>query len=425
MIQKLRRRFIFITMACISFIFILILLVLNISMTLTSRRQGYALLSDYADRQAAFSAVENTDYGDRKPDLDFTNLSNEFPRGEPMRPGRKNDWFNDMRIFSVIYQKDGSISDIRLGENPNLTEEMVKEMAEKILDHPKVRGIISGYLYVHQITNGEVHIYFLDYAPEKSMSMQLFKICLWIGLAGIIVIFVPVIFLAHWVTSPVQLAFDKQKQFIADASHELKTPLTIITANAEVLENSLSGNKWLSHILEQSDRMKSLINSLLTLAKLDACLEAQDFLSFDLSKAVRNAALSFESLAFEYGKNYEMKIEDGISLSGNESSIRQLTTILLDNAFKYSDESGSISIHLSAHGDKKELIIRNTGKGIAQPDQERIFERFYRSDASRSRESGGYGLGLAIAQSIVTAHKGQISVKSDETSYTAFHVLLP
>lgn len=424
MIQKLRRRFIFITMACISLIFILILLVLNISMTLTSRRQGYALLSDYADRQAAFSSAENSDNADREPNHNIMKLRDEFPREEPLHPSRKNDWFNDMRIFSVIYQEDGNISDIRLGENPNLTEEIVSEMAEKIMAHPKDRGIISGYLYVLQIANAEVHIHFLDYTPEKSMSMQLFKICLWIGLAGIIVIFIPVVFLAHWVTSPVQLAFDKQKQFIADASHELKTPLTIITTNAEVLENSLSGNKWLSHILEQSDRMKSLINSLLTLAKLDACHETQDFISFDLSKAVRNAALSFESLAYEYGKNYEMEIEDGILLLGNESSIRQLITILLDNAFKYSDESGTISIHLSFHGDKKELIVKNTGKGIAKPDQKRIFERFYRSDASRSRESGGYGLGLAIAQSIVAAHKGQISVKSDETSYTAFHVLL-
>lgn len=426
MIQKLRHRFILITMVCISLIFILILLVLNLSMTLSSRRQGYALLTEYADRQLFFNTAGFSENSEAERMLSSESAAgDELPQNMPRHPGKEKNWLNDMRIFSVICRENDGIFQIQLGENPNLTEALVQEMAEKIMKNPKSRGIISGYLYIYDTDEEGTFIYFLDYTPEKGMAMQLFRICLWVGLAGILVIFIPVVFLSRWVTKPVQLAFDKQKRFIADASHELKTPLTIITTNAEVLECSLPGNKWLSHILEQSDRMKNLINSLLTLAKLDADKEKQDFIQFDLSKAVRNTALAFESLAFEYGKTYEIDIEDGIFFCGSESSICQLTTILLDNAFKYSEEFGSVSLRLSIHGGKKELIVRNSGTGISLPDQKRIFERFYRSDASRSRKSGGYGLGLAIAQSIVTTHKGTIGVKSDGKSYTAFYAVLP
>lgn len=166
--------------------------------------------------------------------------------------------------------------------------------------------------------------------------------------------------------------------------------------------------------------MGILIKNLLELAKLDSYSGNDNFSDFDMSKAVNNSALSFESLAYEYGKRYEIDIEEGINLYGNESTIRQLTTILLDNAFKYSNAKGLISISLKQQREKKILTVENTVFGIPKEDKKRIFERFYRSDSSRSRESGGYGLGLAIAATIVKVHKGHISVKSDKISYTRF-----
>ena len=205
----------------------------------------------------------------------------------------------------------------------------------------------------------------------------------------------------------------------------IRDSLTIITTNAEVLENTLPNNRWLNYILEQSSRMKILINSLLDLARLDSGNEKTAFQSFDLSKAVRNASLSFESLAYEYEKKYCQYITDGLTLYGNEENIKQLVTILLDNAFKYSDTKGCVTISLTQTAEKKQLFVHNTGKGIDKKDQKHIFERFYRIDSSRSRQSGGYGLGLSIADSIVKNHKGQISVKSDGKSYTDFYILLP
>lgn len=423
MIKELRRRFIFIIMACISFIFILILLILNISMTISGRRQGYAILWEYAQRKEA--AAKDIMPGDAPipPDAKPSADKEDFPFRGRIFENERNGWLNDMRISYVFYDLNGEISQISVSGNPELSEEILINMADAVMKSSNEQGAKSGYLYLVKSTETETQTYFLDFAPERSTSMRLMWVCLWIGLAGILILLIPVIFLSRWVSKPVQQAFDKQKQFIADASHELKTPLTIITTNAEVLKGSLPDNKWLTHILDQTERMKILINNLLELARLDSYSTREKFITFDLSKSVKNSALSFESIAYEYGKTFTMEIEEGLSLYGNESSLRQLVTILLDNAFKYSDDKGTITLKLGRHNDKKELLVRNTGNGISAKDQKHIFERFYRCDSSRSRESGGYGLGLSIAQSIVEAHKGHIRVKSDGETYTAFYVL--
>ena len=410
MIRKLQHRFILITMSGIILIFILILAVLNLSVSYSAQRQGYHTLSQY-ERRMDFSPSPVSDAKNPPP----------VPEGHPM----EMSWFDDMRVMYVFYDNNGEILSYSLGGNPDMTMDTLEQLATRAKCDHKQNGKVSGYLYLLKEKEESTQLYLLDYSPERDMSARLLKVCLWVGLAAIFVLFIPVIFLSRWVTKPVQVAFDKQKQFIADASHELKTPLTIITTNAEVLQRELPDNKWLVYILEQTGRMKNLINSLLELARLDAYSDTGSYLTFDLSRAVKNAALSFESLAFEYEKSYSMEIEDGFSLHGNETHIKQLVTILLDNAFKYSDEHGTVRICLSAHGDKKMLLVSNTGKGISPEDQKHIFERFYRSDSSRNRQYGGYGLGLSIAQSIVKAHKGHISVKSDGQSFTEFVVILP
>lgn len=433
MIRKLQRRFILITMVSVISIFILILAVLNISVSYSAMQHGYATLQDYAMRDAADGipdAPENDKTSDSPDTAEIPSSSEDFQMSEPQKnpaphadghfPAPARNWFDDMRVLYVAYDSKGNIEDFSAGGNPDMTEDALLSMASGVLRQSKEKGRLGSYLYLLSETEDGTCLYFLDYGMEKSMSLRLLRNCLYVGLLGIILIFIPVFFLSRWTTRPVQAAFDKQKQFIADASHELKTPLTIITTNAEVLRGSLPDNKWLFHILEQAERMKVLINDLLSLARLDSYAAKQDFLPMDLSSTVKNAALSFESLAFEYEKQFTMEIQDGLTMNGNEGNIRQLVTILLDNAFKYSDEHSTVSISLSSHGDKKILLVRNTGNGIPAEDQKHIFERFYRSEASRNRKYGGYGLGLAIASSIVTVHKGQLTVKSDEATYTAF-----
>ena len=412
MISKLQRRFILITMTSVISIFILILAVLNISVSYSAMQRGYSILEDYAMRESDGGTPDVPE----QPDTAERSSAHAYRHF----PAPDRNWFDDMRVLYVSYDSEGNIEDFSAGGNPDMTEDTLLALASKVLTQSKEKGRFGSFLYRLSVTEHGTCLYFLDYGMEKSMSMRLLQICLYVGLLGIVLIFIPVCFLSRWTTKPVRDAFDKQKQFIADASHELKTPLTIITTNAEVLHSSIPDNKWLFHILEQTDRMKVLINDLLSLARLDSYASQKDFLPMDLSSTVKNAALSFESLAFEYRKQFIMDIQDGLTLTGNEGNVRQLVTILLDNAFKYSDEHGAVSITLSSHGDKKILLVRNTGSGIPAEDQKHIFERFYRSEASRNRKYGGYGLGLSIASSIVTAHKGQLTVKSDEATYTAF-----
>ena len=378
MIKKMRYQFILVTMASISFIFILILTVINISMTLSSRKQGYDLLYHMAEI-----------HQNQNPSAQDKGNPHNTPPRNPV------DGFDRFRSFSVLYDADGNISEIFYNENSDLAEDTIRQLAAEIdlQETPNEKGVLSKYLYIIKERGTNKQIFFLDYSMEKEISLRLFWTCLYIGLIGMVFIFLLVVILSKWIVTPVQTAFDKQKQFIADASHELKTPLTIITANAEVLAGTVKDNKWLNHILAQTRRMNFLIKNLLELAKLDSCDIPHELMDFDMSQCVKNAALSFESLAFEYGKTYEIDICNNIYMYGNESAIRQLTTILLDNAFKYSEEKGSISIHLCQQGDKRILTVQNSGNIIPKQEQKRIFERFYRSDSSRSRETGGYGLG--------------------------------
>lgn len=422
MIKKLRYKFLGVTMLCIGLLFAAILLALNLSMTFSSQRRGFEMLETLAD----LPYPEDERPGHRQPGAEPRPQNAEgFPARHP------DNYIDAFRVFSISYDKNGELLCVNYNKETVISESDILELGEKVWqeagDAPKERGRVqSRYLYLTRDRDASWQIYFLDYSVEHSMTYRLFYLCLCVGLIGMVILFAAAFFLSGWMVKPVQEAFTQQKQFIADASHELKTPLTIINANAEVLSATLGQNKWLSHILEQTQRMNALIRDLLDLAKMDSLEDSPKrpaFAEFDLSRAVSSAALSFESLAFEAHKTYRMQIAENLSYCGNEPAIRQLVTILLDNAFKYSDEKGTITISLKAKG-KGILTVHNTGKGIPSEEQKHIFERFYRSDASRSRDTGGYGLGLSIAASVARSHRARISVQSDGKTYTQITVIL-
>ena len=204
-----------------------------------------------------------------------------------------------------------------------------------------------------------------------------------------------------------------QKQFIADASHELKTPLTIIKTNTSLVlsnpEDTIKNqSKWIKYIESQSDRMSNLVNEMLSLAKLDIEENKLILSSIDISKIIENMLISFDAIIFENNISLEENITKNIFIDGNEESIRKLFSILMDNAIKYTNLKGKISVDLYLDRAKAILEIKNTGEGIDREHLDKIFERFYRIDNSRARDTGGYGLGLSIAKSIVDQHKGKI-----------------
>ncbi len=228
--------------------------------------------------------------------------------------------------------------------------------------------------------------------------------------------------LTKWLTKPVIASFDKQKQFIVDASHELKTPLSVIMASAEALEEDPKEKKWLNNIKTEAERMNKLVINLLDLAKSENINDKQNYSINNLSKIIEKTSLTFESLVYENKLELETNIEDDIMYKCNSDKIKQLLGILLDNAIKHSNDNSKIFVNLYKNKNNITLEVKNKGKEISKEDQEKIFDRFYRADVSRNRNENRYGLGLAIAKNIVKNYNGKISVNCKD-GYTTFKVM--
>ena len=224
---------------------------------------------------------------------------------------------------------------------------------------------------------------------------------------------------------PVQASFDRQKQFVWDASHEFKTPLAVISANAELLSREIGPNEYLGYIQSEVKRTDGLVQSLLTLARMDKGTVAAEFKRFNLSEALLAVALPFESTVFEAGRTLETDVPENVFYRGDEGMLQQLAVILLSNALKYSDDGGLIRVSLAQKGRGVTLTVYNTGPGIAPENLDRIFDRFYREDVSHNSAVAGNGLGLAIARTIVQAHKGHIRAESAYGKSATFIVTLP
>lgn len=228
--------------------------------------------------------------------------------------------------------------------------------------------------------------------------------------------------LTKWLTKPVIASFDKQKQFIVDASHELKTPLSVIIASAEALEENPKEKKWLNNIKSEAERMNKLVIDLLDLAKSENIDDKQNYNINNLSKIIEKTSLTFESLVYENKLELETNIEDDIMYKCDSDKIKQLLGILLDNAIKHSTDNSKIFVNLYKNKNNITLEVKNKGKEISKEDQEKIFDRFYRADVSRNRNENRYGLGLAIAKNIVKNYNGKISVNCKD-GYTTFKVM--
>lgn len=281
-----------------------------------------------------------------------------------------------------------------------------------------------GLLYSTVSAMGTQNLIFLDVSSHTNTLTTLVQSCVLIGLGAILIFVLISILLARWAVKPVQTAWDQQKQFISDASHELKTPLTVIMSNAELLQSDPEDRLQLTQsIVTMSQRMRVLVERMLELARSDNGQLKMQFEKLDLSQLVEAAALPFEALLFEKEKLLEIAVEPGITMNGSAEHLQQMIGVLLDNAGKYGDP-GTVTVSLCRNGvDSVILRIANPGTPIPKEQQSKIFDRFYRGDAART-ESGSFGLGLPIAKSITEAHKGKIWVESNLTG-NCFCVQLP
>lgn len=344
------------------------------------------------------------------------------PQDEP-KPLDENIRFIDSTVYTILLDSNDNIRDIINHSNNKLDNSDISLIAKNILNNKNIKDRHIGCLYFENYSYNYVSGNALVILDNSDIKANLIKS---LGNSFLVFIFLEVIIfllsklITEWITKPVKESFDKQKQFIADASHELKTPLSVIVASSEALEDNPKDKKWLTNIKEEANRMNSLITDLLELAKTEQ--KTIDLKDGNLSKMVELSALTFEGKAFESNIKIDYDIDPNIEVKMSEKSIKQLVEILLDNAVKHSEEKSTINISLKEDNGLVELLVKNKGEAIPKGEEEKIFERFYRVDKSRNRDSNRYGLGLAIAKNIVLNHNGKISAYSSDGT-TTFKVL--
>ena len=306
--------------------------------------------------------------------------------------------------------------------------EFIREIVYDVLEKRADEGYLEKYdlQYYRIITRDLMVLAFVDMSVQEDALESLMLMGAIIGSVSLLVFFVISLFLARWIVKPVDRAWTQQKQFISDASHELKTPLAVIMANAELLQSAEQDedkDRFSSNILTMSLRMRDLVEGMLNLSRVDNGQVKSSFEKLDLSALVEDAILPFEPMFFEKGLVLQSNVQPDITMNGSDRYLSQVVQILLDNAVKYS-APGIVDLQLQRYGRSQAILtVSNPGNPIKPEDQERIFDRFYRLDEARTG-SGSFGLGLAIAKSMVTEHGGTIWVESNKTG-NCFCVLLP
>lgn len=329
--------------------------------------------------------------------------------------------------FTVFMTEDGQPRSVNIKNIMKVDDETAVSYANSVWNTGKTKGFLDGYRYLRadaQGQDGELLI-FLD-CEQKLLSFQNFLLTsLLTSLAGLLAVWVLLMILAKGIVRPISESYEKQKRFITDAGHELKTPLTIISADADVLEMQQGNSEWLADIRVQTERLSRLTHDLIFLAKMEEGHRAVHVQVFSISEVAERSVQAFQSLAKVQQKEFSSRIQPGLTLRGDPSQIERLFSVLLDNALKYSQPKGKISVALQPHKHSIRLEVFNTTDFIEREQLPRLFDRFYRMDLSRSSETGGHGIGLSIAKAVVLAHGGEITVASrDERSLTVT-VILP
>lgn len=402
MLKEMRWRFIGSAMAAITAVVAVLLFVLNIgNYRNITRQQDEAL-----DRL-----------------LEIESMDAPFSDGRGAPPF--DDWMHfspevqySLRFFSVHCTPDGAIQKINQDYVASVSETDAESYAHAALSSGKMRGYESGYRYLVDTRKEETVVLFLNSERELQTIRSLLFITLAVAGGSLLLVFALVVLFSKRAIAPYLRNLAAQKQFITNASHELKTPLTAISTSADILAMENGENEWVKNIQSQSGRLSKLISSLVTLCRLDEENPLPERTEFSLSDAVWEVAEPFSSLAVAKCKAYTQYIEDGITITGDRTAIGQLVSILLDNAVKYSAAHGVIRLHVCRSGKRAEIEVYNTLPSAGKLDCKRLFERFYRPDASRNANTGGSGVGLSIAKATAEAHGGTIRARQNGKEIT-------
>lgn len=403
MLKKLRRRFIAAAMAAIGAVTLVLLCAVNL--------WNYKITTDSLDAT-----------------LDIMSLTGSYSSGKDYSlpeifGGHSSEEMYMTRFFAVYYDQNGKAAGVFRDYIATVSVEQALSYSSDALSSGRERGYYGDYRYRILGASGGSIVVFLNAVPEQQSMKTLLKVSVIVSLLALLAAFALITAFSKKATAPYMKNMQLQKQFITDAGHELKTPLTSISTSADVLKLETGENEWVDNIQKQAARMSKLVANLVTLSKLDEGAQMPDMCDFSLSDAAWEVSEPFDLRAVAQGKKYSRSIEDNITVHGDMAAVQQMISILLDNAFKYSDEGGEIRLSVRKQHKGSVIEVYNTCAEGSLGDISRFFDRFYRADKARSAD-GGTGIGLSIARAVAEAHGGSISAESADGRSIVFRAVI-
>lgn len=412
MIYRLQRRFILIctvsVLAVVSFVFAVIF-----CWNISSMNKNIDMLADrVSEGGGIFPGSFSEDFKpDKKPlreDKGFDFITSETPFST--------------RHFTVLFDHEGNVLQTFTESIYSISEEIAIKYAEEVIGEGKERGWISNYRYKLFATDFGAGVVFVDGSMNRSALMQSTTIAGVVLLVCAALVLILILLLSSKAVKPIAESYEKQKQFITDANHELKTPLTLILANLDIAEAELGKNEWLDDIRAEGNRLTELVGQLVALSRMDEEGHKMNMTEFSLGKLVYDTVLEFEPLIKDREKTLTTNIDKSVTYLGDDMLLHRLIGILMDNAIKYCDNSGEISVTLRC-GKRVILTVENTYSAVCEIELHHLFDRFYRADRAR-KFTGGYGIGLSMAKAIAEKHKGEITAYKKDSAHIGFKVVL-
>ena len=444
MFKRSRKKIILSIMGSLMLLFVITLSVIMLASYREIRQNNSDMLERFAELYSLEQlpgeqdAAEPASKMENRPEADFDSKQGERSDSEPKSggpdfsdPGAKKgkpplDDRPDYQLstfYSVALADDGTVLAVDNGEKAVYSEEDLVRIAKELLAENRESGRTGSLTYIISRRDGYTLAAFMDNTVTETGMKTLVRYILIVGGAAIAALFFISLFLSKRIIRPLEENDRKQKQFISDAGHELKTPVAVIGVNADLLSGELGENEWLANIKYENDRMGELLKQLLDLSRAESAEAPDSKEQVDFSRVVTGEVLAFESLAFDRGKSIQSDIPEGISIPGSQTLLTQMVSVLLDNAIRHSTGS-EIDVSLQTKGHTAVFRVTNEGEEISPEKQEHLFDRFYRLDEARSGEGQHYGLGLSIAKAAAEKHGGNIAV-SCRDGKVCFTVSLP
>ena len=420
MFNKTRRRIVFTVVFSLLMLMLVTLTTIYVSNRIAVEGESREMLRTFAGRYSLEEQTPPPD-GQMRPEDAPGFVPGDMNDMRIERPGKDEREFRLSTFYSVAFSKDGEVLAVNSGNSELQSEESLVETASAILDGGRESGKYGNMFFLVEDRDDYTLVAMLDGTINDSHQTRLFRQMLVIGCAALVVLVVVSIFIARRIVRPLEENDRRQKRFVSDAGHELKTPIAVISANSELLRRESGDSEWLDNIDYENERMSDLVKQLLALSKAENGETPKETL--DLSKLVDGEVLPFETLAFEKGKLISADVEADISIEGNANQLRQLVSILLDNALSHgTGESISLSLRREKH--HAVLTVSNEAGEMSAEQVSHLFDRFYRTDEARNEADAHYGLGLSIAKAVTEAHGGQIRAQYKDKR-AVFTVTLP